>query len=64
MHGLTHTNSGALAPEMIPMMVEGGHRAIVTMFDVWSVANLTKSSVQNARESIGAVEKKTNGAAK
>lgn len=46
------------------MMVESGHRAIVTMFDVWSIANLTKSSVQSAKESIGAVEKKTNGVSK
>ncbi|KAK1252722.1 hypothetical protein MKX08_003909 [Trichoderma sp. CBMAI-0020] len=55
---------GALAPEMIPMMVESGHRVIVTMFDVWGVANLAKSSVQNAKELIGAVEKKTNGVSK
>lgn len=55
---------GALAPEMIPMMVESGHRVVVTMFDVWGVANLAKSSVQNAKELIGAVEKKTNGVSK
>lgn len=46
------------------MMVESGHRGIMVMFDVWSVANLTKSSVQTAKELIGAVEKKTNGEAK
>lgn len=46
------------------MMVEGGHRVVVTMFDVWGIANLAKSSVQNARELIGAAEKKTNGVSK
>ncbi|PTB45406.1 hypothetical protein M441DRAFT_54465 [Trichoderma asperellum CBS 433.97] len=55
---------GALAPEMIPMMVESGHRGIMVMFDVWSVANLTKSSVQTAKELIGALDKKPNGEAK
>lgn len=48
---------------MIPMMVESGHRAIVVMFDVWSIANLTKSSIQNARELIQATDK-ANGVAK
>jgi 4-hydroxy-2-oxoheptanedioate aldolase len=46
---------------MIPMMVETGHRVIVTMFDVWGIANQAKSAVNHARELIGAVEKKTNG---
>lgn len=46
------------------MMVESGHRVIMTMFDVWSIANLAKSTVQNAKELIGAVEKKTNGVSK
>lgn len=46
------------------MMVESGHRVVVTMFDVWGIANLAKSSVQTAKELIGAVEKKTNGVSK
>jgi 4-hydroxy-2-oxoheptanedioate aldolase len=48
---------------MIPMMVESGHRAIITLFDVWGIANLTKASIKNARELIQATEK-TNGVAK
>ncbi|KAL7970899.1 Pyruvate/Phosphoenolpyruvate kinase-like domain-containing protein [Trichoderma sp. SZMC 28014] len=55
---------GAMAPEMIPMLVESGHRVILTMFDVWNIANLAKNLIQGAKESIGAVEKKTNGASK
>lgn len=50
-----------MAPEMVPALIESGHRAIMTMFDVWSIANLVKSSIQNARESMGAVEKKADG---
>lgn len=53
-----------MAPEMIPMLVESGHRVILTMFDVWNIANLAKNLIQGAKESIGAVEKKTNGASK
>ncbi|KAL7907466.1 Pyruvate/Phosphoenolpyruvate kinase-like domain-containing protein [Trichoderma velutinum] len=39
----------AMSLDMIPMMIENGHRAIMVMLDVWGIANMTKSSLDKAR---------------
>ncbi|KAI1839848.1 hypothetical protein JX265_009926 [Neoarthrinium moseri] len=41
---------GAMAPEMIPMMIQQGYRAIAVTFDVWGFANMVHSNLQKAKE--------------
>ncbi|KAL7940848.1 HpcH/HpaI aldolase [Trichoderma barbatum] len=42
----------AMSLDMVPMLIESGHRAIMVLLDVWGIANMTKSSLEKARGSI------------
>lgn len=37
--------------EMIPQMIESGYRGIMVL-DVWSIANMVKSTIEKAKESV------------
>lgn len=42
--------SGAMAPDMIPTMIEQGYRAICVCFDLWGFAGLIKGGLDKAKE--------------
>ncbi len=35
--------------DMIPMLIESGHRAIMVMLDVWGIANTVKANLEKAK---------------
>lgn len=39
-----------MAPEMIPMMIQQGYKAIAVLFDMWGLANLVNSGIQKGKE--------------
>jgi 4-hydroxy-2-oxoheptanedioate aldolase len=41
--------SAAMAPDMIPGMIQQGYRAIAVAFDVWGFANLVNTSLAQGR---------------
>jgi len=41
--------SAAMAPEMIPMMIQQGYAAIAIAFDAWGLANLVHGGIKQAR---------------
>lgn len=43
--------SAATSIDMVPQMIESGYRAIMFL-DVWSIANMIKSTIEKAKESI------------
>lgn len=43
--------SAATNLDMVPQMIESGYRAIMVL-DVWSIANMVKSTIEKAKESI------------
>lgn len=42
--------SGAQTPDMIPMMIKGGYRALAVAFDVWGLAGLVAEGMKKAKE--------------
>lgn len=38
-----------MSPEMIPMMIQQGYRAIAVVFDVWGLANMVHGSLKQGR---------------
>lgn len=54
----------AMAPEMIPMMIKQGYKAIAVAFDLWGLANLVNTGINKGREYAKAVaEEKQNSEA-
>jgi 4-hydroxy-2-oxoheptanedioate aldolase len=43
--------SAAMSLEMVPQMIESGYRGIMFL-DVWSIANMLKSTIEKARGSV------------
>jgi 4-hydroxy-2-oxoheptanedioate aldolase len=41
---------GALTLDMVPALIQSGHRAIAVQFDVWGFSRLVDSSLKTARE--------------
>lgn len=41
--------SGAQTPDMVPMMIKSGYRALAVTFDVWGIANMVKDGMTKAR---------------
>jgi 4-hydroxy-2-oxoheptanedioate aldolase len=41
---------GAMTLDMIPSLIQSGHRAIAVQFDVWGFARLVDSSLKTGRE--------------
>jgi 4-hydroxy-2-oxoheptanedioate aldolase len=52
---------GAMAPEMIPMLIQSGYRAIAVEFDVWGFTRLVDSSIKAGREYAKQFEGGANG---
>lgn len=51
-----------MVPEMIPMMIQQGYKAIAVAFDMWGLANVVNSGIQKGREfARQAGDAKTNG---
>jgi 4-hydroxy-2-oxoheptanedioate aldolase len=44
------TMGGAMSPDMIPMLIQTGTRALCVQFDVWGFTNLIASSLKTAKE--------------
>ncbi|KAI0144711.1 Pyruvate/Phosphoenolpyruvate kinase-like domain-containing protein [Pestalotiopsis sp. NC0098] len=40
---------GAQTPDMVPMMIKSGYRALAVTFDVWGIANMVKDGMTKAR---------------
>jgi 4-hydroxy-2-oxoheptanedioate aldolase len=52
---------GAMAPEMIPMLIQSGYRAIAVQFDVWGFTRMVDSSIKAGREYAKQFEGGANG---
>ncbi|KAL7957187.1 Pyruvate/Phosphoenolpyruvate kinase-like domain-containing protein [Trichoderma compactum] len=39
----------AMNLDMVPMLIESGHRAIIVMLDVWGIANMVKANLEKAK---------------
>lgn len=50
-HQMLTPPSAATNLDMVPQMIESGYRAIMVL-DVWSIANMVKSTIEKAKESI------------
>ena len=62
-HKLTKS-SGAMTVDMVPQLIETGYRAIAVQFDVWGVARLMASSLEEARGFAQKYQGVANGTAK
>lgn len=50
-HQMLTQPSAATNLDMVPQMIESGYRAIMVL-DVWSIANMIKTTIEKAKESI------------
>jgi 4-hydroxy-2-oxoheptanedioate aldolase len=52
---------GAMTVDQIPMLIQGGYRAIAVQFDVWGITRLFDSSLKTAKEHAKAFEGNPTG---